>query len=266
VINQQKQQMTKQTKIFIILACIFVSNVILAEFIGVKIFSLESTFGFEARNWSFFGMPIQLHYTCGVIIWPVVFVMTDIINDYYGRNGVRMLTYIAVGITMYAFLVSNLAINVSPASWWIGSNQAMGVPDNNLAFKAVFGQGNNIIVGSLIAFVLSQFLDIFIFNKIKEKKGQGAIWIRATASTMVSQLLDSFVVIYVAFYFGQGWSNEQSFQVALNNYIYKGIIAILLIPVLHLIHKALENYFGQDLSNKMRQNALSKDSGFDFLA
>jgi queuosine precursor transporter len=250
----------KQTFVFIVLACIFVSNVILAEFIGVKIFSLESTLGWEAFHWNIYGMPVNLTYTCGVIIWPVVFVLTDIINDYYGRNGVRLLTYIAVGITIYAFVVSNLAIHTSPASWWTTIMKDQGVPDYNLAYKAVFGQGNNIIVGSLIAFILGQFTDVFIFQKIKERSKSGALWIRATLSTLVSQLIDSFVVIYVAFYLGQNWPLSQVMNVAVNNYIYKGIIALAMIPVLHLIHKLLENYFGKELSEKLRDSAMKNES------
>lgn len=252
--------MKKQTFVFIVLASIFVSNVILAEFIGVKIFSLEATLGWEALNWTLAGMPINLTYTCGVIIWPVVFVLTDIINDYYGRNGVRLLTYIAVGITIYAFVVSNLAINTAPAPWWTGILKEQGVPDYNLAYKAVFGQGNNIIVGSLIAFVLGQFTDVFIFQKIKERSKTGALWIRATLSTLVSQLIDSFVVIYVAFYLGQNWPLSQVLNVAVNNYIYKGIIALAMIPALHFIHKSLEKYFGKELSEKMRESAMKNES------
>ena len=252
--------MKKQTFVFLVLACIFVSNVILAEFIGVKIFSLESTLGLEPLDWNLFGLPINLTYTCGVIIWPVVFVLTDIINDYYGRSGVRLLTYIAVGITIYAFVVSNLAIKTSPAIWWTEIIKDQGVPDYNLAFKAIFGQGNNIIVGSLLAFILGQFTDVFIFQKIKQRSKSGALWIRATLSTLVSQLIDSFVVIYVAFYLGQNWPFSQVLNVAINNYIYKGVIALAMIPILQILHKSLERYFGRELSKQMRDSALKNES------
>jgi uncharacterized integral membrane protein (TIGR00697 family) len=251
--------MKKESFVFVVLACIFVSNVILAEFIGVKIFSLEATFGFQPVDWHLFGLPINLTYTCGVIIWPIVFVMTDIINDYYGRNGVKILTYIAVAITIYAFFVSNIAMRTSPAEWWRVIQTDQGVPDYNLAYKAVFGQGNNIIIGSLVAFIIGQFTDVYIFQKIKEKSKSGGLWIRATVSTLVSQLIDSFVVIYVAFYLGQNWPLSQVLNVSINNYIYKGIVAILMIPVLQFVHKSLEKYFGLELSETLRKKALKNE-------
>lgn len=251
--------MRKQTFVFLILGCVFVSNVLLAEFIGVKIFSLEASLGFEPLQYRLFGIPLSLSYTCGVIIWPIVFILSDIINDYYGRHGVKLLTYIAVAITIYAFIISNIAIHSTPASWWQGMAKNDGIQDYNQAFRVIFGQGNNIIVGSLVAFIIGQFTDVFIFNKIKHRFGSKQLWIRATASTLVSQLIDSFVVIYIAFYIGQGWPLNQVLGVAFNNYIYKGVIAVILIPVLHAIHKGLEHYFGRDLAEKMRLAALKNE-------
>lgn len=254
--------MRKEVKAFTILACIFVANVILAEFIGVKIFSLMASLGREEWMYSLFGQPMSLQYTAGVLIWPVVFVLTDIINDYYGKQGVKFLTYLAVGISIYAFLVINTAIWLEPAEWWRNVNQASGIPDFNTAYRLIFGQGNNIILGSLTAFVLGQLIDVSIFQRLKKSQKGGQLWVRATVSTLVSQLIDSFVVIYIAFYLGQDWPLSQVFSVSLNNYIYKGLVAILMIPVLHLIHLAIENYLGKPLAEKLREGALKNKLDF----
>ena len=93
--------MRKEVKIFSILGAIFIANVLLAEFIGVKIFSLSATLGAAEWSYTMLGQPMTLQYTAGVLIWPVVFILTDIINDYYGKKGVQFLTYLAVAISIY---------------------------------------------------------------------------------------------------------------------------------------------------------------------
>src|SRR5215204_6923560 len=97
----------KSTRLFLILGGFFIANAMIAEFIGVKIFSLEDTLGVHRANINLFGSPFSFHLTAGVLLWPVVFVMTDIINEYYGKRGVRFLSYLAVGLISYAFLMFN---------------------------------------------------------------------------------------------------------------------------------------------------------------
>lgn len=252
--------MKKEVKVFIILACVFVANVILAEFIGVKIFSLEQTLGYKPLEYQWFGIPLSLSYTAGVIIWPVVFVLTDIINDFYGKKGVRFLTYLAAAITIYAFLVINIAIHLHPASWWQTIQADKGVPDADLAYKFIFGQGQNIIIGSLTAFILGQFIDIYVFQAIKRRsKNNNNLWIRATVSTLISQFIDSFVVIFIAFYIGQNWTLQKVLSVSINNYIYKGLVALLMIPILQWIHTLIQNYIGKETSDLMKEKALNNE-------
>jgi uncharacterized integral membrane protein (TIGR00697 family) len=254
--------MRKEVKIFSILGAIFIANVLLAEFIGVKIFSLSATLGAAEWSYTMLGQPMTLQYTAGVLIWPVVFILTDIINDYYGKKGVQFLTYLAVAISIYAFIVMNAAINLSPADWWKNVQVENGIPDFNKAYALIFGQGNNIIIGSLTAFVIGQLIDVAIFQRMKRTRVGSKLWARATMSTLVSQLIDSFVVIYIAFYLGQNWPLSQVFSVALNNYIYKGLVAILMIPALHLIHLAIENYLGKEKAAELRDQALKNRLDF----
>jgi queuosine precursor transporter len=254
--------MRKEVKIFIILSCIFVSNVILAEFIGVKIFNLDTSLGLSSFEYKLFGMKMGLSYTAGVLIWPIVFVLTDIINDYYGKRGVQFLTYLAAAISIYAFLVVNIAMKLQPAGWWQGLHADKGLIDFNQAFNLIFGQGNNIIVASLTAFVIGQIIDVSIFQRLKKTQHGSKLWVRATVSTLVSQLIDSFVVIFIAFYFLQDWSLNQALSVSINNYIYKAVIAFLMIPVLHFIHNGIENYLGKPNAEKMKENALKNTLEF----
>src|SRR5688572_5660286 len=163
----------RPTKIFLFISAFFVANALIAECTGGKIFSLEKVFGLSPSNFTLFGQQgLGFNLTCGVLLWPLEFVMTDIVNEYFGPKAVRRISYIAVGLICYAFLMFYLAIHV-PANreFWVGSRAADGVPDMQAAFSSIFGQGMWIIFGSLVAFLVSQLLDVWVFHKIKKITG-----------------------------------------------------------------------------------------------
>lgn len=254
----------KPTKLFFLLAAFFVANALVAEFIGVKIFSLEQSIGMAPVDMHLMGGTFSFNLTAGVLLWPVVFIMTDIINEYYGTKGVKFLSYLTAGLISYAFILFAIAIRLVPAVWWPGSKAAAGVQDMQVAFGAVFGQGLWIIIGSLVAFLLGQVLDVLVFHRIKAITGEKYIWLRSTGSTLVSQFIDSFVVLGIAFYVGPlidssngaPWSIQQLLTVGTGNYIYKFGVAILLTPVIYLVHFFIEKYLGHESAGAMKAAAM----------
>ena len=248
----------KPTKLFIMLGAFFIANAIIAEIIGVKIFSLEDTLGVGRASFSLFGQEgLSFSLTVGVLPWPVVFVMTDIINEYYGVKGVRFLTLLTVILIAFSFFVFFFAIRMSPdTKYWIGSYSGQGVPDMQAAFKAIFGQGMNIIVGSLCAFILGQLIDATVFRKIKSITGEKSIWARATMSTLVSQFIDSVVVTYIAFTIFRGVPVGQTMAWAFTAYAYKFLIAVLMTPMIYLIHWVCESYLGKEVAAEMKESAM----------
>lgn len=252
----------KPTRLFIILGGFFVANALVAEFIGVKIFALEDTLGIAPFNFNLFGQQGALQFSAGVLLWPIVFVMTDVINEYYGKRGIRMLSFLAVGLITYAFIMIFGAIGLSPADWWVTQNTSKGVPDMQNAFSVVFGQGLLIIIGSIAAFLLAQLVDVISFHRIKKMTGEKMIWLRATGSTVISQLVDSFVVLYIAFKLGpelvknvEPWTWAQLFAVATVQYTYKFIMAVVLTPMIYLAHRLIDNYFGAEVAQDMKLKA-----------
>lgn len=256
----------KATRLFIILGGFFIANALIAEFIGVKIFSLEKSVGVEPINLLLFGGEFSFNLTAGVLLWPVVFIMTDIINEYYGPKGVKFLSYLTAGLISFAFLMFFFAIRLTPADWWVESKANVGVSNMQTAYGAVFGQGLWIIIGSLTAFLLGQILDVFVFHKIKQLTGEKAIWARSTGSTLVSQLIDSFVVLGIAFYVGprldpsngKPWSLSMLLSIGTGNYIYKFVVAIVMTPVIYAVHGAIEKYLGHDLAAQMKRAAMQR--------
>ena len=246
----------RPTILFVLLGGFFVSNALLAEFIGVKIFALEDTLGLPALDWALFGQSGSLSFTAGVLLWPVVFIMTDIINEYFGVRGVRFISWLAVGCISYAFLFAYLAIGLVPASWWVGVAASRGVPDMQAAFAATFGQGLWTIGGSIVAFLIGQLVDVVIFHRIRAATGERWIWLRATASTAVSQLVDSFVVLYIAFVLGpQQWPIDLFLAVGTVNYGYKMLMAVLLIPLIYLGRRIIEGYLGPADAERLKAEA-----------
>lgn len=259
----------KPTRLFVVLSGFFVANAMVAEFMGVKIFSLEETLGFRPASIQLFGDSYSFNLTCGVLLWPVVFVMTDIINEYYGRKGVRFISWLAVVLIGYGFLMLFAAMNTTPNAWWITSKQTAGIENMNDAYNGIFGQGLGIIVASMTAFLIGQLIDVFVFRSIKKRTGEKHIWLRATGSTLVSQFIDSFVVLIIAFYFypkwvpnqGSPWPVNQVIAIGIVNYIYKFTVAILLTPVIYIVHFRIEKYLGHALALKMKKAAMGERDG-----
>jgi len=251
----------KPTKVFVVIAAFFVANALIAECIGGKLFSLERLLGFEPQPFSLLGEEgLTYTLTCGVLLWPLEFIMTDIVNEYFGPKAVRRISYIAVGLICYAFLMFYLAIHV-PANkeFWITSHAKDGIPDMQAAFSGIFGQGMWIIVGSLTAFLVSQLLDVWVFHKIKKVTGEKKVWLRATGSTLVSQFIDSFIVLFIAFKIGNGWSFQRVLAIGLVNYSYKALMALLLTPLIYIIENRIENYLGKDATAELKTAAMSQD-------
>jgi uncharacterized integral membrane protein (TIGR00697 family) len=203
--------------VFLVLAGFFITNAIIAELIGGKLIQ-------------FFGLFTQ---SIGIILWPIIFILTDLINEHFGKDGVKKLTYITVGLISFAFIVLSIAINI-PATPFS--------PVNNEVFKTVFGQSQWIIVGSIIAFLISQLVDVYTFLFFKKITGNKFIWLRATGSTLISQLVDTFVVQYIAFVLPSKWTLDEFITNASYGYAFKLIIAIALIPLIYVGH-ALINKF-----------------------
>ncbi len=247
---------SRPARLFAALAAFFLTNAIIAEFVGIKIFALEPTLGFAPLDWQLFGQSGTLNFTAGVLLWPFVFVMTDVINEYFGKRGVRFISWLAAGLILYAFLFAYVAIGLVPADWWLTSYEGQGIADAQAAFAGIFGQGLWVIGGSLTAFIIGQLLDVTIYHRIRRVTGEGRIWLRATGSTLVSQFVDSFVVLYIAFVSGpQQWPIAQFLAVGTVNYAYKFCAAILMTPLIYLAHAGIDRWLGSQASELKRAAA-----------
>ncbi len=248
----------KSSTLFVAITAFFVSNALIAECIGAKIFSLEKLFGAAPANINFLGQSgLSYNLTCGVLLWPLEFIITDIVNEYYGVKAVRRISYTAVALISYAFVMFYLSIQLPPADFWISSKKINGIDNLQTAFNVIFGQGLWIIVGSLTAFLVSQIIDVTVFHRIKKVTGHKHVWLRATGSTLISQLVDSFIVLTIAFKWGSTWTWPQVIAVAILNYSYKSLMAIVLTPVIYFAEGRIDKYLGKETAEEMKRQAMN---------
>jgi uncharacterized integral membrane protein (TIGR00697 family) len=212
---------TRKETLYIILAGIFITNAVVAELIGGKLINIG---------------PYVM--SIGILPWPVVFITTDLINEYFGEKGVKRLSYITAGLIAYCFLLLAVALVIPAARGFSTVNDEQ--------FYAVFGQSMWIIVGSIAAFLISQLIDISLFHFLKKKTGRKMLWLRSTGSTVISQFFDSFIVLGIAFYATGKMDTKTYISSGLTGYFVKLAIAIALTPVIYLGHALIEKYIHND--------------------
>ena len=214
--------------LFVVLAMFFVTNAIVAEMIGGKLIEI-SLFGFHFA------------FSMGILPWPVVFLSTDLINEYFGKKGVRRLSIITACFIAYAFVVLYGGMKIPAATF---------SPVQDKEFTQVFGQSMWIIAGSIIAFLVSQIVDVFVFWFFREITKEKLLWLRSTGSTVISQLIDSFIVLGIGFLLPGKITMGQFLNVGFTNYSGKLIIAILLTPLIYLGHFLINKYLGEKEAEK----------------
>lgn len=216
--------------LFVFLAGLFVTNAVTAELISNKLIEIPLVF-------DVFGTEIGPFVTIvGILPWPVVFLLTDLLNEFYGYKAVKNLSWITAILIAYCFIIVGLSMEI-PAFEIEGSNLS-----DDEAYNKVFGQAQMVIVGSICAFLVSQLLDAFLFSWIKSKTGSRYIWLRSTGSTVFSQLIDSYIVLYIGFVLPGSLSFTDFMSIAPTNYVLKLVIAILLTPLIYLGHYIIRKF------------------------
>jgi len=208
---------TRKSTLYIILAGIFITNAVMAEMIGGKLIHVG---------------PYVM--SVGILPWPIVFITTDLINEYFGQKGVHRLSLITAALIAYCFVMLYFALQI-PAV------QGTGLVNDN-QFNAVFGQSLWIIIGSIVAFLVSQLIDVSLFHFLKNKTGEKMIWLRSTGSTVISQFFDTFIVLGIAFYATGKMDFQTYISSGLVGYGVKLVIAIAMTPLIYLGHGLIEKY------------------------
>lgn len=254
-----KRLVAREQVLAYVLCALFVGFFVAAEVLGGKLFRF-TLFGLGPRDIGL-GDGAEFAATAGILAFPLTFVMTDIVNEYFGRPIVRLFTWIAIAVNLLLQPVIRAAIAVPAISFTPGISDA----DMQRGFEIALGQTTSIVFASLIAFALAQWLDVQVFTWLRRLTGGKWLWLRAQGSTIVSQMIDTIAVIYLAFVVipmltgKEPWSLADAFQVSVTNYVYKFLIAVGSTPALYLVHAVVDRYLGKETAEALVHHAHPSD-------
>ena len=229
-LNEQASFNEKRQWLFVFLAGMFITSAVTAELISNKLIDIPLNFHLLGSNIGPFTTIV------GVLPWPVVFLLTDLMNEFYGKKAVRRLSWITAILIAYCFLIVSVAMEL-PAKEIEGSTLA-----TDQEFSKVFGQAQMVIVGSIAAFLFSQLVDVLVFHWLKSKTGNRFIWLRSTGSTIFSQLIDTYIVLYIGFVLPGNLTWDSFMEIAPTNYFLKILIALSLTPLIYAGHFAVRRF------------------------
>ena len=232
-------------KLFVVCAAVFITALVIAEATASKFFT-AFTLPFTI---TIFGMDFDsVIMTAGVLAFPVTFIVTDLLNEYYGKAGIRFVTFLGMVMIVFEFLLLWAAMAVPTASI---------SPVPAAAFDAVFGASGRVILGSLAAYLIGQLVDIALFHWLRGLTGGRMLWLRATGSTFGSQFIDTAIVLTVAF------AGQLAFQeilaITLFNYAYKFVIAVVITPVIYGFHWGMDRYLGHAQAEALLERAAAEE-------
>jgi queuosine precursor transporter len=207
----------RKERVYVLLTAMFVAALLAGDFIGGKFFS------FAGRSFS-----------AGIIPFPLTFVLTDVVNEFYGKEGARRLTYAGLAAAVFVWGVINLALALPTIK---------DSPISDQVFRGAFGTSARLYLASLTAYLIGQLLDISIFGILRRATGERLLWLRSTGSTVLSQAIDSLSVSFVFLVGTRPFSFIASN--AADNYVGKLLMAVLLTPLIYLGHNVLHRYLGR---------------------
>jgi len=239
-------ELDRPQKLFVICSAVFLVALVIAEATASKFFTaFELPFTITILGQEF----TRVIMTAGVLAFPITFIVTDVMNEYFGKRGIRFVTLVGMAMIIFEFLLIQLAmaVPVDPIS-----------PVSQESFTMVFGSTTRIIFGSLTAYLIGQLADITLFHWIRKLTNGRHLWLRATGSTFGSQFLDTFVVLTIAF-LGK-LSLGAIIAITLFNYAYKFVIAVAITPLIYLAHWGMDRYLGHHTAEVMIHDAAEASS------
>jgi uncharacterized integral membrane protein (TIGR00697 family) len=220
-------------------------DLIMAAFVAVLLCSnLIGVQKVSSINLPFYGEYI---YGAGVLFFPISYLFGDILTEVYGYARSRKVIWAGFGALIFASVMSwvvtylPLPVNVSPES-------LQGNLEKQKAIEMIFGQTPRIVLASLTAFWLGEFVNSFVLAKIKLLMSGRLLFIRTISSTIAGEIADSLIFYPIAFY--GVWSNEQLISVMIGNYFIKVLWEVVATPFTYLIVGFLKRAEHEDFYDK----------------
>lgn len=211
---------------------------ILGAFVAVLLCSnLIGVHKVSQINLPFYGEYI---YGAGVLFFPISYLFGDILTEVYGYARSRKVIWVGFGALIFASLMS-FVVTILPAASTMDA-------ERQKAIELIFGQVPRIVLASLTAFWLGEFVNSFVLAKMKLFSAGKFLWMRTICSTILGEIADSLVFYPIAFY--GIWSNEQLISVMIGNYFIKVLWEVVATPFTYLIVNFLKKAENEDYYDK----------------
>ena len=244
---RQPFTLSRPQKLYVVCAGVFITALVVAEATAGKFFTAFALpFPIRILGQTF----EEVIMTAGVLAFPVTFICTDLVNEYFGRPGIRYLTLVGMAMVVFEFLILQVAMATPTAAI---------SPISDEAFRSVFGTTGRVIFGSLTAYLVGQLVDITLFHWLRRRTQGRHLWLRATGSTLGSQFLDTLIVLTVAFA-GKLQAGD-ILAITLFNYSYKLLIAVGITPLIYAAHWAMDRYLGDETAEALIERAEADAAG-----
>lgn len=208
---------------FDLLISIYIFCIAVAKLMGAKTFPLVKIFGY------------QLNASVAIFVVPLIFTINDVITEVFGKERIRSIIRSGLVVIALILLFSLFATNLPPSTRFQRSEAS---------YDAIFGLSARIAAASLTAFTIAEFLDVYIFVKVRVWLGKKALWLRNNASNFASQLIDTVVFMTLAFYaFNKPFADNLAFlfSLILPYWLLKCTMSILETPLVYLGVKWLKS-------------------------
>lgn len=198
-----------------LLIAVYIFCIVVSQIMGAKTFPLINIFGF------------QINQTVSIFVFPLIFIFNDIVNEVYGPERARSIIRSSLLVILFIFIYSIIATALPPSSRFAASENA---------YDEIFGLSARFSLASLIAFISSDFLDVYIFAKMRKALGKKGLWLRVNVSNFLSQFIDTVVFMVLAF-----WALDMSFSsnftfilgLLIPYWIVKCVISVIETPVVY---------------------------------
>ena len=218
--------------IFLILAGVFISSLVSCNLIFQKFFTF---------NINFIGWTYTFEQSVGILPYPITFLVTDLISEIYGRRKANLVVLSGLVASVFMLFVVTLA-DISTATSWS--------PVDDDTFSSVFGLSGAAVFASMMAYLTAQFVDIRVFHFWKKLTNGKHLWLRNNASTVFSQFIDTFCVLFLLCSLSViSW--DMFSQLLLNGFLFKVFVAFVDTPFFYLFSSLLRKLFNLDLGQEL---------------
>jgi len=218
--------------IFLILAGIFISSLVSCNLIFQKFFSFDIVLG----SWSY-----TFQQSVGILPYPITFLVTDLISEIYGRKKANLVVLSGLIASVFMLFVVTIADASLAASW---------SPIDDATFSKVFGLSGAAVFASMMAYLTAQFVDIKVFHFWKKLTNGKHLWLRNNGSTVFSQFIDTFCVLFLLCSLSViEWSMFST--LLLNGFLFKVLVAFVDTPFFYLFSRLLRKLFNLELGEEL---------------